>query len=74
MAPNSHTASQGNPCISNPPLYRDVQELFGRINASSQMAPDLHYIVREGLQAKQARTEAANSYLKDLKKKNSQVQ
>ena len=50
------------------PLSRDVQELLGRINASSQMAPDLHNIVREGLQAKQVSTEAANSYLKDLKK------
>ena len=31
------------------------------------MAPDLHNIVREGLQAKQVSTEAANSYMKDLK-------
>ena len=67
VAPTNQTASQGNPCFSNPPLSRDVQEFLGRINASSQMAPDLHNIVREGLQAKQVTIEAANSYLKDLK-------
>ena len=31
------------------------------------MAPDLHSIIREGLQAKQVSPEAAKSYLKDLK-------
>ena len=67
VAPTNQTASQGDPCFSNPPLSRDVQELLGRINASSQMAPDLHNIVREGLQAKQVSIEASNSYLKDLK-------
>ena len=58
---------RGTPAFLIPPLSRDVQQLLGRINASSQMAPDLHNIIREGLQAKQVSTEAANSYLKDLK-------
>ena len=31
------------------------------------MVPDLQNVVREGLKAKQVSTEAANSYLKDLK-------
>ena len=67
VAPTNQTASQGDPRFSNTPLSRAVQQLLGRINASSQMAPDLHNIVREGLQAKQVSSEAANSYLKDLK-------
>ena len=48
-------------------LSRDVHELLGGINASFQMAPDLHNIFRECLQAKHVSTAAANSYLKDLK-------
>ena len=67
VAPTNQTASQGEPSLSNPPLSGDVQQLLGRINAGSQMAPDLHNLVREGLQAKQVSVEAANSYLKDLK-------
>ena len=67
VAPTNQTASQGDPCFSNTPLPRDVQQLLGRMNASSQMAPDLHNLIREGLQAKQVSTEAANSYLKDLR-------
>ena len=67
VAPTNQTASQGDPCFPIPPLSRDVQQLLGGINASSQMAPDLHDIVREGLQAKQVSTEAANFFLKDLK-------
>ena len=67
VAPTNQTARQGDPCFPNPPLSRDVQELLGRVHASSQMAPDLHNIFREGLHVKQVSPEAANSYLKDLK-------
>ena len=39
MAPTNQTASKVDPCFSNTPLPRDVQQLLWRINASSQMAP-----------------------------------
>jgi hypothetical protein len=67
VAPTNQTASQGSPSLFNTPLSRTVQELLGRTNASSQVAPNLHDIIREGLQAKQVSIEAANSYLKDFK-------
>ena len=57
----------GEHLLSVPSISGDVQKLLGRINATSQMAPDSHNIIREGLQAKQVSTEAANSYLRDLK-------
>ena len=67
VAPTNQTAVEGDPCFSHPPISRDVQELLGRIYASSQMAPDLHNVIREGLQSKQVNPEAANTYLKSLK-------
>ena len=67
VAPVSETAREGDPSIFNTPLPRDVQELLGRIDASSKMAPNLHMVIRKVLQAKQVSVEAANTFLGDLK-------
>ena len=67
VAPVSETACEGDPSIPHTPLSRDVQELLGRINASSQVAPSLCMVIRQGLQTKQVSDEAANTFLGDLK-------
>ena len=53
VAPTGETAHKGGPSIHNTPISGDVQQLLGRIHASSQMAPSLHMVIRQGLQAKQ---------------------
>ena len=67
VAPTSKTASEGDSRISNPPLQGDVQQLLGRIYATSQVAPDLCSLIRGSLQAKQVSAEASDTYLKSLK-------
>ncbi len=67
VAPTAQTAKEGHPSIPHTPLSGDVQKLLGSIHATSKVAPDLHNIIREGLQAKQVSPEAATAYLKDLK-------
>ena len=67
VAPVSETARQGDPSLLNTPIPRDVQELLGRIDASSKMAPSLHMVIRKGLHAKQVSNEAADTFLGDLK-------
>ena len=67
VAPTNQTSGQGDQSISNPPIPGNVQELLGRTYATSQVAPDLHNIIRKGLQAKQVSNEAADTYLKTLK-------
>ena len=67
VAPTSENANKGNPSLSHTPLSRDVQELLGRVNATSQMAPDLCMVIRQGLQAKQVSAEATDAYIKGLK-------
>jgi len=67
VAPTNQTASEGHPQFHNTPIPRDVQELLGRVNATSKVAPDLHMVIREGLQSKQVQTEATETYLGGLK-------
>ena len=67
VAPNNQTASEGHPQFHNTPISRNVQELLGRVNATSKVAPDLHMVIREGLQSKQVQTEAAEAYFGGLK-------
>ena len=67
VAPTSQTACQGDPKFSHSPISRDVQELLGRVHATSKVAPSLSNCVRKGLQAKQVSFEAQETYLKGLK-------
>jgi hypothetical protein len=68
VAPTNENASKGHPSFCNTPISGDVQKLLGRINATSKMAPSLPAVIRQGLQNKQVNLEAANTYLKGLKK------
>ncbi len=67
VAPTAQTAGEGNPKFSNTPILGDVQELLGRTNATATMAPDLHSVIRRGLQTKQVSDDAAENYLAGLK-------
>ena len=67
VAPTIETARQGDPSFSDTPLSGDVQKLLGRVNATSQMAPSLSVVIRQGLQTKQVSPEAAETFLGDLK-------
>ena len=64
VAPTSETASQGYPCPYNTPIPRDVQQLLGRIHASTSLAPSLCDIIRKGLEHKEIQGEVADTYLK----------
>ena len=67
VAPTSETARKGVPRNSGPPLSGHVQQLLGRINASAQVAPDLHSVIRKSLESKQISSEAVDRFLKQLK-------
>ena len=64
VAPTSETAGQGDPGTFHPTISRDVQELLGRIHAGATLAPNLHGVVRKGLESKQIPSEMVDTYLK----------
>ena len=67
VAPTVETARQGHTGVPHTPLSGDVQKLLGRIHASAEVAPNLHDIIRKGLQAKQIDHEGSKTFLSQLK-------
>jgi hypothetical protein len=67
VAPTNQNACKGNPHVSNTPLSGDVQELLGKIYATSQVAPNLHDCVRRSMQGTKVSSEIANSYVNKSK-------
>ena len=67
VAPISQTSSASVKGHNLPPFSRALHKLLGRSNATPQVAPALHSVIRQCLQDKQVPPETINLYLGDLK-------
>ena len=65
VAPVNKAKSARNKGLQNSPFQRDVLRLRGGEDASPQMAPDLHFVLRRLLEQQQIKSDTIESYLAD---------